>query len=44
MLTEKLLERHEEAEHLVALRKEMAKLPASASQEADYDTDDIPYM
>jgi rubrerythrin len=36
--------RDEEAEHLVLLRKEMAKLPASASQEADYDTDDIPYM
>jgi len=36
--------RDEEAEHLVLLRKEMAKLPASASHEAEYDTDDVPYL
>ena len=36
--------RDEEAEHLTMLKEEMAKLPESASQEADYDSDDVPYL
>ena len=36
--------RDEEAEHVDMLREEMAKLPSSASVEAEYDPDDAPFL
>mgnify|MGYP002639571606 CR=1 FL=1 len=36
--------REEESSHLNMLRVEMAKLPPSASVEADYEPDDAPYL
>jgi len=36
--------RDEESEHIEMLREEMAKLPPSASVEAEYDPDDAPYL
>jgi rubrerythrin len=36
--------RDEEAEHVEMLRKEMAKLPSSASIEIENDPDDAPYL
>ena len=36
--------RDEEAEHVEMLKEQMAKLPASASAEVDFDEDDTPYL
>ncbi|MBT8080942.1 MAG: ferritin family protein [Gammaproteobacteria bacterium] len=36
--------RDEETEHVEMLQEEMAKLPSSASAEADYDLDETPYL
>ena len=36
--------RDEEKEHMEMLREAMAKLPASASDETDFDVDDTPYL
>ncbi len=36
--------RDEEAEHVEMLQKAMAKLPASARAEVDYDIDETPYL
>ena len=36
--------RDEESEHIEMVREEMAKLPTSASVEAEYDPDDAPYL
>jgi len=36
--------RDEETEHVEMLRKEMAKLPPSASVEVEFDVDDSPYL
>ena len=36
--------RDEEAEHVVMLREAMAKLPSSASAEAEFDLDETPYL
>ena len=36
--------RDEEAEHVEMLKEQMAKLPASASSEVEFDEDDTPYL
>jgi len=36
--------RDEETEHVEMLKKEMAKLPSSASEEVEFDLDETPYL
>jgi rubrerythrin len=36
--------RDEETEHVEMLREAMTKLPASASEEVEFDVDDAPYL